>query len=240
MVRVAPFRPWRARLIQTELPERGGQGARQDRPHHARPGRRDRRRAGGREPLRPRPGGAGRGDRRGHGGRRRHAADRRRLGDHRPRGRAARRHRHGRRRDPAFRHAGRPGQPPAARAASPAARCLGCPAAAARPSATASTGCWSGWPRGWRSPAGHHADGRRRAAGRDPLAPAAARGPDAARRHRRGSPALVLAAGQSRRMGGPNKLLLPVAGVPMVRHVVEAALASRAAPGDRGARAPAA
>ncbi len=42
--------------------------------------------------------------------------------------------------------------------------------------------------------------------------------------------ALVLAAGQSRRMGGPNKLLLEVGGKPMVRHVVEAALASRAQP----------
>ena len=42
--------------------------------------------------------------------------------------------------------------------------------------------------------------------------------------------ALVLAAGQSRRMGGPNKLLIEVAGKPMVRHVVEAALASRADP----------
>ncbi|MFO1072782.1 MAG: molybdopterin-binding/glycosyltransferase family 2 protein [Geminicoccaceae bacterium] len=42
--------------------------------------------------------------------------------------------------------------------------------------------------------------------------------------------ALVLAAGRSQRMGGPNKLLLPVAGKPMVRHVVEAALASRASP----------
>ena len=44
------------------------------------------------------------------------------------------------------------------------------------------------------------------------------------------SAALVLAAGRSRRMGGPNKLLLEVDGRPMVRQVVEAALASRAAP----------
>jgi molybdenum cofactor cytidylyltransferase len=45
-----------------------------------------------------------------------------------------------------------------------------------------------------------------------------------------GVAALVLAGGQSRRMGGPNKLLAGVAGKPMVRHVVEAALASRADP----------
>jgi molybdenum cofactor cytidylyltransferase len=41
--------------------------------------------------------------------------------------------------------------------------------------------------------------------------------------------ALVLAAGRSTRMGH-NKLLAPVAGKPMVRHVAEAALASRARP----------
>lgn len=39
--------------------------------------------------------------------------------------------------------------------------------------------------------------------------------------------AVVLAAGLSRRMGASNKLLLPVAGQAMVRHVVQAALASR-------------
>jgi molybdenum cofactor cytidylyltransferase len=41
--------------------------------------------------------------------------------------------------------------------------------------------------------------------------------------------AIVLAAGQSRRMGGPNKLLATIAGKPLVRIVVEAALASSAA-----------
>lgn len=39
---------------------------------------------------------------------------------------------------------------------------------------------------------------------------------------------LVLAAGQSRRMGPTNKLLIPIDGKPMLRHTVEAALASRA------------
>jgi molybdenum cofactor cytidylyltransferase len=42
--------------------------------------------------------------------------------------------------------------------------------------------------------------------------------------------AIVLAAGRSTRMGGPNKLLLPLGGKPVVAHAVEAALASRARP----------
>lgn len=47
---------------------------------------------------------------------------------------------------------------------------------------------------------------------------------------RRGVAALVLAAGQSRRMGPINKLLAEVAGRPMVAHAVDAALASGARP----------
>nr|CAE47360.1 putative mobA protein [Pseudomonas putida] len=39
--------------------------------------------------------------------------------------------------------------------------------------------------------------------------------------------AVILAAGQSRRMGAVNKLLLPLAGEPLVRHIVLAALSSR-------------
>ena len=42
--------------------------------------------------------------------------------------------------------------------------------------------------------------------------------------------AIVLAAGRSTRMGAANKLLADVGGKPMVRHAVEAALASRARP----------
>jgi molybdenum cofactor cytidylyltransferase len=42
--------------------------------------------------------------------------------------------------------------------------------------------------------------------------------------------ALLLAAGQSRRMGGPNKLLAEIDGTPMVAHVARRLLASRARP----------
>jgi molybdenum cofactor cytidylyltransferase len=42
--------------------------------------------------------------------------------------------------------------------------------------------------------------------------------------------AVVLAAGRSTRMGGPNKLLAEIAGKPLVRIAVEQALASRASP----------
>jgi molybdenum cofactor cytidylyltransferase len=42
--------------------------------------------------------------------------------------------------------------------------------------------------------------------------------------------ALLLAAGQSRRMGGPNKLLAEVDGAPMAAHVARRLLASRARP----------
>jgi molybdenum cofactor cytidylyltransferase len=42
--------------------------------------------------------------------------------------------------------------------------------------------------------------------------------------------AVVLAAGRSTRMGGPNKLLEDLGGRPLVRHAVEAALASHARP----------
>jgi molybdenum cofactor cytidylyltransferase len=42
--------------------------------------------------------------------------------------------------------------------------------------------------------------------------------------------AVVLAAGRSTRMGGPNKLLAEVAGKPLVRIAAEQALASRASP----------
>ena len=69
-------------------------------------------------------------------------------------------------------------------------------------------------PRGRASP--------RRGARREETAPAAAARPRIG--------AVVLAAGQSRRMGALNKLLIEVDGEPMVRRVAAAALASRAEP----------
>ncbi|MDB5360555.1 MAG: 4-diphosphocytidyl-2C-methyl-D-erythritol kinase [Rhodospirillales bacterium] len=48
--------------------------------------------------------------------------------------------------------------------------------------------------------------------------------------HRPRIAALILAAGQSRRMGAENKLLLEIDGKPMVRHVAERVLASAARP----------
>jgi molybdenum cofactor cytidylyltransferase len=45
-----------------------------------------------------------------------------------------------------------------------------------------------------------------------------------------GVAAIVLAAGRSSRMGAQNKLLADIGGMPMVRRVVETALASRARP----------
>ena len=49
---------------------------------------------------------------------------------------------------------------------------------------------------------------------------------------------LVLAAGRSTRMGGPNKLLEEIDGKPLVRIAAEQALASRAQPGHRRHRPP--
>ena len=46
----------------------------------------------------------------------------------------------------------------------------------------------------------------------------------------RNDTAIVLAAGRSTRMGGPNKLLAEVDGTPMVTHVARRLLASRARP----------
>ena len=45
-----------------------------------------------------------------------------------------------------------------------------------------------------------------------------------------GVAAIILAAGQSRRMGGPNKLLARFDGEPLVRQIAERALASKADP----------
>ena len=75
---------------------------------------------------------------------------------------------------------------------------------------------------------GHHRLRRRRAAdgNRHPAAAARRAGAGARPAHR----AIVLAAGRSTRMGGPNKLLAEIGGRPLVRIAVEQALASRARP----------
>jgi molybdenum cofactor cytidylyltransferase len=61
-----------------------------------------------------------------------------------------------------------------------------------------------------------------------PRSEAAGAAPDAGRRPR--IAALILAAGQSRRMGEVNKLLIEIDGKPMVRRVTETVLASAASP----------
>ena len=53
---------------------------------------------------------------------------------------------------------------------------------------------------------------------------------------RRAIAAIVLSAGQSRRMGARNKLLAEIDGTPMVLRAVDAALASQAGPVHRGHR----
>lgn len=57
---------------------------------------------------------------------------------------------------------------------------------------------------------------------------ASSEAPHIARRTDSGVAAVILAAGRSTRMGKQNKLLIPIDGVPMVAHVANAALASRA------------
>ena len=133
----------------------------------------------------------------------------------------------GRRAHRAFRHAGRSRQPDAGRGGERPAGArraglralaegerlrLGADAAARRPAGQALR---------------HHRPRRRRAADGDRDAAAAARRAGAGDRPH-GSPAVVLAAGRSTRMGGPNKLLAEIDGKPLVRIAAEQALASRA------------
>ena len=69
-------------------------------------------------------------------------------------------------------------------------------------------------------------DGRRRPAHGNTDAPAAEGGERSGRARRRH---VVLAAGQSRRMGGPNKLMALFSGKPLIRRTVETSLAAKAA-----------
>ena len=167
-----------------------------------------------------------------------HGAGARRLGDRRSARRDPGGGRAGRRPDRAFRHAGRSRQYAAAR---PARRAAGARPAGLRPLAEGQRlrlGAGTALRRGAGRPRGHHAHGRGRAARRNPVAPAAARrGQPATGRAESGeSPpgpriaALLLAAGRSTRMGGPNKLLEPIDGTPMVARTATRLLASRARP----------
>ncbi len=84
------------------------------------------------------------------GGRRGPAAGRGRVGRGGPAGCGAGRDRRGRGRDPAFRHAGRPGQPHLPRPDRRRCRRWCCPVAHGARSRTGSTWCCTGWPPGCR------------------------------------------------------------------------------------------
>ena len=219
LVRIAPFRPWRARLIQTELPSLAAKvldktvRITRDRLEAARlvncfgkPAARTSPRRW-RELMRRRS------------RRVRHLliAGASAIVDRARRG--AGRHRSGRRADRAFRHAGRSRQPAAAGAAATASRCWACRAAPGRPSTTASTWCWSGWPPACRSAAPRSCAWAPAACWprSRPARSRATRGDEASARPRQGRARWCWRPASRRRMGGPNKLLAEAEGKPLVR-----------------------